>query len=353
MKLSIGPALIALALLTSGTVHSAQNPATETWEKDEAFRASSSVDTSHDLGQLRLLLQAGDKPGILNLIQQVEQREDWPAPARERLIHDFVQGLRQETPHAVGGETIAYLEAYQPVVFIPHEDHPRSSIPMFNIRAAIAGVQNTWARQEAAFEGAVHLSSGPEELVRAWMEEKSAPRRRGLQDALTTATPGQLASVSALALDQLKQQPGMLGLASSAALLSRDVSTLESLLSIAQGPEIAALLRQSTRQLDTEQNARLLLSALNGSSNETAALAIAQLAPALSGHKATQDLLIEKLGDPVLGSSAALALAETPNPETLQMLESLADSESGSLAVSRARLALKMHTSRFDEEALP
>ena len=342
--------LLATAILWPINSFGAQNEAPQTWNREEAQLVSVSVSTETQQARLRQLFKAGDSSGTLDQIREIEQQQDWPVPVRERVIFEFVSELRHEPPRSVSSEVIDHLRGYQSKVLVPHEDHPRARVPMFNIRAATSGVVNHWARQEAAFEGATHLASGGDTLVRAYLQESSHPRRRGMHDALSTASPAQLKAVTQSGLEASQSSPDIVTLAADAALLNHDLESLESLLETGHGNGMVKLLRKSAETFDSEQNSRLLNAAMHNPSRETAALAIAQLAPSLSGHGPTEDMLLQQLGDPELGSSAALALARNPGESTMQKLESLAGGSGDSLAVARAQLALQVYASQFEAD---
>jgi hypothetical protein len=279
--------LLAISLLWPACGYSLQNKPAETWERDEAWRSSTSVNTKIQHDQLRQLLKAGDHEGTLRLIRAIEQQNDWPAPARERLIFEYVSELRQEPPRSVSNEVIDYLRGFRPTVFVPHEDHPRASVAMFNISTATAGIVNGWSRQEAAYQGAAFLAAGAQGLVQAFATEESLPRRQGLLDALSTATPAQLNAVARHAVKGLDQSPRLLALAGNAALLNRDFETLEQMAEAGRGVDMPALFRDSAQMFDTEQNSRLLKAALQNPSPTIAALAIAHLTPSLARHTPT------------------------------------------------------------------
>ncbi len=334
-------------------VQSAEPRAPESWERDEAWRASASVDTKNVRLQLHELLAAGDSHGTLLLIRAIDQRADWPTPARERVLLDFVNGLRKETPRAIGAQVMEYLGRYPSRVLVAHEDHPQASVPLFNIRAATAGVLNTWTRLESSYQGAVLLASGAGNLVRAYLEQESLPARLGLIDALSTASPAQLEELTQHALSIFEQQPRLLALAGRAALIAKDLDALETLVEKGRGADMPGLLRGSAQMLDAQQSSRLLQAALRNPSHETAALAIAQLTPALAGHQATERLLLQMLENPDLGASAALALVKNPSTTALQELEVLAAADEHSLRSSRARLALGIYASRLSQAQQP
>jgi hypothetical protein len=116
---------------------------------------------------------------------------------------------------------------------------------------------------------------------------------------------------------------------------------LQRLLVRAQGHGLHNLLRRSSEAFDIGRNAALLEAALDSGSAQTAALAMAQLAPVLAGHTASVERLFQQLEDPATGSAAALALAGNPNPEVRQRLE-VAAVDANALLASRARLALQL-----------
>ncbi|MFT5770145.1 MAG: hypothetical protein ACI9H8_002128 [Lysobacterales bacterium] len=323
----------------------------ETWERDAAWRASASVNTQTQKNKLQSLLKAGDDEASLILIQEIQREENWPTPARERVIYEYVSSLRQEAPHVVGDDLIAYLQNYQSTVFVAHEDHPSGNVPLFNIKGAAAGVVNGWARQEAAFQGAVLVQENPDSLSMAYLSETSLPKQQGLLDSLNTASPIQLKAISSFALESMEAHPELISVAARSALINLDLNVLMRLAESGQGPEMHVLFRGSTKRLDKAQNLHLLQAALRNPSRGTAALAIAQLAPGLAGVDASEELLLETLGDPELGSSAALALVINPRSQLLQKLQVLAVPENNQLTAIRARLALQIYASRLTAEA--
>jgi hypothetical protein len=347
MKRTLVTSFFAAFLLLPCQLIAQQWADAEIWEREEAWRAAVSVDTQAKQGDLHRLLKTGDDKASLTLIREISSEESWPAPAREKVIFNYVSSLRNETPQAVGKELISYLQTYQSTVLVPHEDHPSSGVPLFNIKAATAGVVNGWARQEAAFEGAAMVSSDPAKLPEAYAAESSLPRQQGFLDALETASPSQLKAVSQYALQEMVTRPEFQAVATRSALINMDFDVLLQLAESADGSGVHTLFGESAMRLENVQIQQLLQAAIRNPSGETAALAIAQLAPALAGHEPGEALLLEMLGDPALGSSAALALVANPSNKIIQELQELAAPENTQLAAIRARLALDIHASRL------
>ena len=345
MKQCIKALVMAFTLLASIDSGSQQTADPQAWEREEAWRASASVNSRMEADQLQEFLRTGDDAGSLRLIREITLNERWPAPARERVIYEYVSALRKEPPSAVGHEVIDFLKGFQSTVWVPHDDHPHASVPLFNIKGAATGVVNEWSRQEAAFEGATLVATDPAHLVLAYQQEQDAPRKRGLLDSLDTASRLQLAAVSQAVLPEISRHPELIAVAHRAAINSKDISALTELAENGRGAEMHRVFRDSAVLFDIPQTQHLLEAALRNPSYETAALAIAQFALVLGGNEATEHLLIQLLDDPQLGSSAALALAAKPSATALHSLELLADSGKNELFATRARLALKIHAS--------
>jgi hypothetical protein len=341
--------LIALLACLSAGTNAGIDPVA-TWERSEAARIAELTDTSPVREDLRRLTLSGSSTELLELLNATAARADWPAPARESVLHDFVQDLRGMPPRSIAPEVMDFLHAYETKVLVAHDDHPRVEVPMFNIRSAAAGVENTWKRQEAAFEGAGLLSQDPVRLIDAYLAGNDPAIRRGLLDSLSVATPGQLEAICFLALAALEDEPAMAGLAGRAALLNTDARALEQLVRNGSGPAISHILRRSTEVLTDRQLIRLLDTAVQEGTSETASIAIAVLAPALAHLPNHAQALIDLLGDPELGSSAALALAKNPSASALRLLDRLASADDDSLTAHRARLALTINRSQFAGE---
>jgi len=328
---------LALACLVSAAALAA--PTHETWDREEALRVSASVDTGEARARLRLATKSGDGAAQLELLKSPDSSGAWPAPVREKFLLDHVNELRQEPPNSVSPQVVQFLARYPSAVMVAHEDHPGATVPLFNIAAATAGVLNHWARQESAFAGAATLAANPPALVSSWLEAENAATRGGLLDALSTATPDRLREVTPEAMKHLSSHPELLPLAGGAALRTGDVGTLEAIVQESGGPGMHHLLRQAAVTLGPDDALRLLEAALDAQNPETAALAISILGPALP-PESVDPLLLSRLGDPVMGAAAALALSTQPSAATRLGLEALA-SGADPLAAARAQLALR------------
>jgi len=332
-------ALAAFGLMSQALAYESRSP--EAWERTNAWRLSTTPDSPIHAAQLRQLVRAGDKRGTLAYLQSMDRDPQLPAPARERLYLEFVNALRQEAPRTVDQAVLDYLFAYPVTVFVPDEDHPRNSVPLFNVHSATAGLDNTWTREEAVVRGASLIQRGPRYLVNAYSGANNEAERRGLLDALSNASGPQRQAIAEASLDEVETHAELAEVAGNAALLNEDSDLLEHLLARTHGNGVHRLLRSSALLFSREQNARLLGAALDSGSVETASLAIAELAPGLAGDASSMDRIFSLLGNPQLGSSAALALAAQADPVIATRLEALAAGEGQPLAAARAHLALQ------------
>ncbi|HSM68966.1 MAG TPA: hypothetical protein VK830_04560, partial [Xanthomonadales bacterium] len=215
-------AIALAASLLAGEAQAYEPRAPEVWERGAAWRASLSQETETQSAELRQLLRSGDSKASLALLQALDRDPEVPAPARERLLLDYVNELRQEPPRVVSDAVMQYLASYPSAVLVAHEDHPRILVPLFNISTATAGVDNTWTRQESALRGARLLAVDAAGLVEAFAASSRLPEQRGLLDALVTAGANQRQAVAATAMQQLELRPGLAELAGEAALLNGD-----------------------------------------------------------------------------------------------------------------------------------
>ncbi|NNE04288.1 MAG: hypothetical protein HKN15_01005, partial [Xanthomonadales bacterium] len=289
----------------------------EQWERENAWRLSSSAKTrAHEI-ELLQRVRAGDSGQTLASLQAVDQDPDLSAPARERLLFEFVNALRHEPPQAVDQRVMQYLAEYPSTVYVPHEDHPRTLVPLFSIGTVTAGVVHGWTREESALRGSLLLARDARELVERYVAATHTPEQRGLLDAMVTATPAQRDEAASVALEGLNETPALAELVGTAALLNEDALMMERLLTHARAEGLHRLLRESARRFEADLNAHLLFTALDQGEPGVASLAIAELAPALMGHAATLERLFVELSVPATGAAAALALAGSADPAVL------------------------------------
>lgn len=330
--------LILFSFLTLGVTTAKALPEAN-WDRESAL----AVARSHDLAPTRLsllsLTVSGSTVDVLDLLQDISARPEVPGPARDYLVYAFAQDLRGLPASAVAHEVITWLKAYQPNTLIPHEDHPRAAVPLFNVRAAAAGVEHGWLRQDAMLEGMALLKLNPRALVDVYLIETHTAARLGYMATLDQASPEQLAMLSKFATRRLAARPELTPLAGRSALLAGDLAAMEHVVVHGDGPALTHLMREAAQQLESADGMRLMEAAIRHSGPINASLAIAELGPMVSREPAAQALLLDQLGSPELGGAAAIALARVPSPQIRQALADIRTS-GDELSAARARMAL-------------
>ena len=118
-----------------------------------------------------------------------------------------------------------------------------------------------------------------------------------------------------------------------------------------RGAGLSAALVQLSERLQASETAALLDFAIAQAPASNATLAIAAWWPRLRHEAASRDLLVGLLADPALGSSAALALSQQPDIQTIKILQDIAGG--GSDAARRAQMALDFNRNGLVGEANP
>ncbi|GMR15690.1 MAG: hypothetical protein BMS9Abin30_1333 [Gammaproteobacteria bacterium] len=321
-------------LLLSGILNTAaaQNLATVSeWDRSSAMAAVRSVNIDTAVA------------GISDLkdLEGLENRSDWPLPAREAAVYKFTRSLASLPRDAVATAVLQHLKTYQVQVLVPHEDYDDAIVPLFNIRGAAAGVENGWLRDESAAEAREVLAQRPAALVAKYLESSNHSQRSGYLDALANAEASAVQAVQTEALNQLGESPELTRLVAVTATATGDPFATRRLLVDGRGAGLAPAFESLASRTTPAATAAMLEFALEQAPAGNAALAIAAWWPALRSDAATRQLLIDKLADPALGSSVALALAKSPDIQTIRELQRIAGGDSA--AAQRAQLALNIN----------
>jgi len=317
------------------------------WDRGMALRIVQQTETQATLKPLFQMARKGKNKELLEALSALQQDPDISAPARDYLLFSFTLGLGDLDANAVSSNVLHFLSNYEVGTLVAHDEHPRMGIPLFNIQAAAAGVRNAWDRQLASTR-AQNLMPGPADQWILSYLSASRVERRGFVDALYFASADQLQRLGHTALAQLEGRPELTVIAAQAGLESGDFELLQQSIMRGSGPDLPGILKAASQQLSTEENIRLLDHSLRLGFDTSAALAIAQLAPAHLNEPAVREMLFSTLANRNLGAAAALVLGASPDPGIQDRLNEIAAQKDG-LAQQRASLAIS--TRRADNEA--
>lgn len=308
------------------------------WNRAMAVESVASVDTGKVLKTLYQSARSGASEQLLDKLLAVERNAAWPVPAREYIIWSFTLGLADLDVNTVSPEVLDYLSAYQPRTLVAHDDRDSVGVPLFNIRAAAMGVRHSWARRHGASKAELLLRNDPALWINTYIEADPAARR-GFTDALDFASDEQLRDLARSAIERLADHPGLTAIAGKSALFLEDRKLLQLTLTLGSGPDLHHILRAVSWSLDAQDRKQLLLQTIHLGPDHTAGLAIAQLAPALLDDPEVRETMFGMLDHRNLGTSAALVLSSSPDPEIRRRLNTLAGGKLG-LTSKRASLAI-------------
>jgi hypothetical protein len=300
------------------------------WDRGSAMAAVQSVDIEVAINEIE----------DLNDLEAIEKRDDWPMPAREAAIYKYTRSLTALPRDAVSVDVMQYLRSYQTRVLVPHEDHGEALVPLFNIRGAASGVENTWVRAESTAKAKKVLEQNPTALVAKYLQSGNPVQQSGYRDALATAPDTELWVLQAIAMDQLEKSPDLTSLLATTAAITADPAATRRLLTHGSGSGLSTTFESIASMADPLVTVDLLAFAIEQAPAGNAALAIAAWWPVVRHNAAARQLLLDKLDDPTLGSAIALALARQPDTQTIRELQLVASGDS--LAARRAQLALNM-----------
>lgn len=335
--------LTLLALLVAGSSVLADPMAPPNDTRARAMQSISQADTTPRLEELYRLARAGDDTALLLQLESQSSREDLPAAARDYILYTFAISLGDLEAGSVGPAVFQYLESNSPRVRVPHPDHPRVGVPLFNIPAAASGSRIRWHYDEARASGQRLMALGSTQWLTAYLDESPAGRQ-GMLDGLANATATQTRQVGERALAGTDKRSERTEVAARSALLLQDPDMLRSAILSGRGPALTAAIRDMHDLLTPHEVVSLAAAAIAASPPATAALIFAESAERLAGEVEMTELLFSTLPDPERGGAAAMALARNPNPEVRARLLTLAD-DGDSLTGRRVQLALGLQAS--------
>ena len=343
----IFPLAVLCCLMPALNLHGQAALPEPNWDRSLALQTIHKADTQATLKPLFQMARAGSNRELLDALSVIVQDPGIPAPAKDFTVFSFTLGLSDLDANSVSPKVLDFLSTYQVRTLVAHDDHPRMAVPLFNVRAAAAGVQNSWDRQQAVARATSLLQEHPDQWITSYLAAGQAGRR-GFVDALDFAAPEQLRMLGWSALALLDEQPELTLVAARAGMNSGDYELLRQSIARGDGPGLSRVLEVAAHKLSVEESIDLLEHSLQSGSDTKAALAIAQLAPALLDEAVVRKILFSTLADRNLGAAAALVLGASADPEIQAQLHEIASTKEG---LARQRAALAISAGRLDREA--
>ena len=329
---------LLLCLLSWQSAHAQSAMQKPNWDRALAVASARSVNPGPVLKNLYQMARTGNNRKLLDSLSALGQNRNWSVPAREYVLWTFTIGLSDMEASTVNREVLEYLSMYESRTLVPHDDLEGVGVALFNIRAAAAGVQNSWRRQLAANRAEFLLQSDSRRWIEAYLNADKV-ERRGFADALDFASDVQLSALGQSALERLPSDPALTVIAGKSALILADPELLQKTVVRGQGPDLHHILKAASLNLDAEDSRELLYNVIRSGPEKNAGLAIAQLAPGLLDVPDVREKMFKLLDNLELGTSAALVLGSSSNPEVRSRLENVAGGKDGR-ASHRASIAI-------------
>ena len=304
-----------ISLLLMGNATAQVSLAEPNWTLAMARQAAAQVNADEAVRPLFELARAGKDRQLLAELILIEQRSDWPEPARENVLYTFAAGLAEMKAGTVGADVFNYLETYQPKTRVPHDDRETVGVPLFNIGAAAAGSANEWRRRQATDFAIGLLGQGSTTWLSSYLDARPE-QRKGFEDAMAAAGPQQLSELAQSALTVMAENPALLAVVSRAGLLLADPDLLQEVVLASNEPGLARTLRAASRVLSDAESFALLEHSIHHAPAVNSAIAIAELAPMRINRSEMKELMTGLLENPELSAAAALVLEHSTQADT-------------------------------------
>ena len=241
--------LSALLLSPLATLHAA-GEAAPNWDRDLALEMARNAPASPELeltstSRPNKVIITGEK------LREVSQRSDLSEPARDRLMYEAAKRLAAFPADAVPESAVDFLANYESQTLVAHEEAREIGVPLYPVRATMAGVRNQWRAEAARDETTRLIRSDASTLLSNYAANDDHAYRRGVRDAIRTARHEYLANLVQAGLPLLSDVPEITGLVGAAAIAMHDADAFALVVARGDGHEMVNLLRKAANVFDT------------------------------------------------------------------------------------------------------
>ena len=275
--------------------------------------------------------------------------------AREWLLESGLHTLRRlpVTPAARG--LADELSAWAPRVYARVEpEHGDQAVPLYDVGAVARYALREWVRSEARVSAAQALMTGKTDALETWLAQDESPRamavRDGILDAWRAAKVEQLARQRTALVAAMRAGRDADHLALELARRLRDAELYSLTIGYAEPAVALAAVQAVERELDQPTALDVLGQAADREPIASAALLAIGRLSRVDG--AGQQMLLDRLSDPVSGNSAAAALARIDDPGVTARLGTRLTEARDESTRRRVALALRLNGSPAARDAL-
>ncbi len=295
----------------------------------------------------QLQLSLADKPAArsIEILQAFTSRQDQSITATEYALWQLATSARQQAGDSLDPEVLSYLINYSSLSRVEHPENPNYSLPLFNIRATATGALALRERQQD-LEVAQGMAQQPNAFLTHYLLVKPLSQA-ALRQAAIDLPAATIEQLLALGMQQLNKADNskqnllaLIDLNSELAFESGNINSLATIIATEESLRLPYLITRISTKLPAQQSKDLLYQA-SKLSPQIAAIAINELARFAATDTAVYHSLITWLGDPQLGSAAALALSTTKQPQLKSELLELSTTQQKTTSMN-AQLALDL-----------
>lgn len=347
MRLRSGPAgILGLLLIWSASAMTADSP---TLERGAALAAASGPRVDAVLADIGAAAKAGSASKLVGIAATIASFDLHPA-ARERLLRELALALASTAPNAESRDLIDQLARHAPGVRVwLHEGPHRIDVPLFDVAAAARYARRRWAEAAAHHDALIALQAADLTMLERFGTGDEA-FRNGVVAALDEMANHRLLAWRDPILDALRNDSRAGRLALPLVLRFADVELAETLLRQGDAALLVHALPRIVAAMPETRQLELLQSALGRP--ELASAAMFQIGRLAVREERALELLLESIGDPASGGSAAAALASLDDPEVARRLGRKLEGGGSGLAERRALLALRLSGTPAAHESL-
>ena len=337
--------LAAAALLLLGLLASPLAEPSAQTSADDQEAVSSLV-----LGLLEQLDSADAQSDVtLAALQNIAADEGLSQASREQVLHDFALALREQPDSTAGRHALRWLTGYQSQVYVQHEERGPATIPLWRVAGVAQGTLTLWDRADTG-SAARQLRAGATDLAGAMARATSVQDALALQEAMKLVSPAELAPHRESLLAMLATNDAMAPAVAEAALQLQDAELSRAVLASGDRRTAARHIAGIGARLPSATAFALLRDA--SADSELASAAIIEIGKSASALPAARAFLLEALGDPEHGASAAAALAGMRDDEMVQAVSAELESSDDQTLQSQAALMLALDGSPLARESL-
>ena len=314
--------------------------------EDRAALAASLQAVGDRITAIHAVADRGDGEALSLRLDAIENEARLDAAVREYLLETTLLALARTRPSRESRVLLDRYRSRRVTIFIRlHEEHRGAIVPLYDLAAAANLTLRVWDTADAAEQvsSALHAATwGPADYLVAPTGLPLAAWQQGTLRAFDAIDLATLVSLKPELLSSQEQSRAFDPLLLSAATRLGDRELYGALITQGSVNHARKAIESVARLLTADEASRILIGATDRA--EVASTAILELGT-LARNQEVRAWLLNRLGSPSDGASAALALARIESNDVLTDIRSIIVGDSSELEKLRAALVLRLSRS--------